>query len=58
MFYLDEAAVVDVAYALSLSPVAVRVRLHRGREMLRKRLGPTFGEEKHLDGLQDSTSAC
>jgi DNA-directed RNA polymerase specialized sigma24 family protein len=28
----------DVAEALSLSPGAVRVRLHRGRERLRERL--------------------
>lgn len=38
LFYLDGASVRDVADALALSPGAVRVRLHRGRAILREKL--------------------
>jgi RNA polymerase sigma-70 factor (ECF subfamily) len=58
MFYVDEASVIDVAYALSLSPGAVRVRLHRGREMLRKKLSFMAEKEVARDGLQEGTAAC
>lgn len=36
LFYLEQASVGEVAEALGLSPGAVRVRLHRGREKLRR----------------------
>ncbi len=36
LFYLREATVADVAEALKISEGAARVRLHRGREMLRQ----------------------
>jgi len=38
LFYLEDASVADVAQALHISPGAVRVRLHRGREKLREML--------------------
>ncbi|MGD9497223.1 MAG: RNA polymerase sigma factor [Armatimonadota bacterium] len=38
LFYLEDASVAQVAQALRLSPGAVRVRLHRGREKLREML--------------------
>lgn len=36
LFYVEDASVDEVAEALGLSPGAVRVRLHRGREKLRQ----------------------
>lgn len=38
LFYLHEASVAEVAQTLGISPGATRVRLHRGREMLRHTL--------------------
>jgi len=49
LFYLEDASVTEVAEALDISPGAVRVRLHRGRDKLRQMLmgGP---EADHGDG--------
>lgn len=38
LFYLHDASVAEVAQTLGISPGATRVRLHRGREMLRNAL--------------------
>ena len=38
LFYLREGSVAEVAEALGLTPGATRVRLHRGREMLKAAL--------------------
>ena len=38
LFYLGDASVAEVARTLGISPGATRVRLHRGREMLREML--------------------
>jgi len=38
LFYLQDASVAEVAQTLGISPGATRVRLHRGREMLRTTL--------------------
>ncbi len=45
LFYLEEASVADVAQALDISPGAVRVRLHRGREKLRRMLLGPAGDD-------------
>lgn len=39
LFYFDDLSVEQIARALSLTESAVKVRLHRGRERLAKRLG-------------------
>ena len=39
LFYLRDGSVSEVAQALGLTPGATRVRLHRGREMLKAALG-------------------
>ncbi|NCO43062.1 MAG: hypothetical protein COZ06_29595 [Armatimonadetes bacterium CG_4_10_14_3_um_filter_66_18] len=58
MFYLDDASVIDVAYALGLSLGAVRVRLQRGRELLRKKLSCMVETEVSRDGLPEGATAC
>lgn len=49
MFYLEEASVAEMAEALSISPGAARVRLHRGREALRKALMTDRGAKDDRD---------
>jgi len=44
LFYLEDASVKDVAETLQISPGAVRVRLHRGRRMLREKLRAVMDE--------------
>ena len=44
LFYLQEASVAEVAETLGISPGATRVRLHRGREMLRTTLQQREGD--------------
>ena len=47
LFYLRDGSVAEVAQALGLTPGATRVRLHRGREMLKAAL-----ETGESDGTQ------
>ena len=44
LFYLYDASVAEVAETLGISPGATRVRLHRGREMLREALQEHEGD--------------
>ncbi len=45
LFYLEDASVAEVAEALGLSSGATRVRLHRGREMLKAMLEEQGSDE-------------
>lgn len=47
--YLGGLSEAEVALALRVSPGAVKSHLHRGMASLRRRLGPTFGNDRVLE---------